>query len=118
MNDPTARCKRQANTLAERAVMWDRVADQMMDRMTDDDDGEEDMGFLIVAFVDRLVARAQAAEAEAERLRQENDTLRRPITQYTEEGDFTPGWVPVDAGRLAELESAETELNAMQRKED
>lgn len=74
--------KRQANALAERAVMWDRVADQMMDRMTDDDDGEEDMGFLIVAFVDRLVARAKAAEARVDAERQRADAAEADLERY------------------------------------
>lgn len=55
--------------LRERAALWDYVSEHLGRRMTDDDDGEEDESFLIVQFVDRLTARAEAAEAKLDTIR-------------------------------------------------
>lgn len=46
----------------ERAAMWDHIADEIVPRMGDEDDGEEDPSFLVVRFVNKQINRAEAAE--------------------------------------------------------
>lgn len=53
--------------------------------------------------------------AAVRRLAAENATLRSPMDRCDEEGEPVPprGWVPVDGGRLDELEAAEAEVERL-----
>lgn len=56
-----------------------------------------------------------AVRARLDELEAENELLRQPVAKWNQDGELEPGWTPVDAGRLAELEDAAARLDVYEK---